>query len=53
MSDDINNNKYTLKIVKDQVFLGNKDIIYVQGYMNMKSNSLKNYDYYSSFGFIK
>ena len=50
--DNINNNKYTLKNVRDQVFLKNKDIIYGLGFRNMESDSLKNYYYYSSFSFI-
>ena len=52
ISDAINNNKYNLKTIIDQVFLENKDIIYEQGFNNFESDSLKNYDYYSAFGFI-
>ena len=50
--DAISNNKYNLKTIKDQVFLENKDIIYEHDFTNIESDSLKNYDYYSAFGFI-
>ena len=52
ISDGINNNKYNLKTIRDKVILENRDIIYDYGFTNIESDSLKNYDYYSTFGFI-
>ena len=52
ISDGINNNKYNLKTFRDKVILENRDIIYDYGFTNIESDSLKNYDYYSTFGFI-